>query len=114
MSGSQKTLRVFGILEIVSAALYVIEIVQGGSASSWVSVATSAVTAYFLLAAAKDASWIRPAWMITLVFLALSILEAIMAVTVSGDTTELYSAAIWAALNLIVFVAANNVKKQQG
>ena len=112
MSDNQKTLCVFGILEIVYAVLCVREVVQGDTAA-WVGAVIAVVTACLVLAAARDASWIRPAWMITLVFLALSILEAIMAVTVGGDTTELYSAAIWAALNLIVFVAANNVKKQQ-
>lgn len=114
MSGSQKTLRVFGILEIVSAALYVIEIVQGGSASSWVSVATSAVTAYFLLAAAKDASKIRPAWLLTLVALILSVLGTVLVFTAGGDTTALIASGVSIVLNLIVFVAANNVKKQQG
>ena len=113
MSGSQKTLRVFGILELVSAALYVIEIVQGGSAASWVSVATSAVTAYFLLAAVKDASKIRPAWLLTLVALILSVLGAVL-VFPGGDTTARIFSGITIVLNLIVFVAANNAKKQQG
>lgn len=113
MSGSQKILRVFGILEIVSAVLKVIEIVQGGSASSWVSVATSAVTAYFLLAAAKDASKIRPAWLLALVALILSVLGTVLVFTGGGNTAELIASGVAVVLNLIVFVAANNVKKQQ-
>ena len=54
MSKSQKVLKVFGILELVVAALGVVIALQGGGAMSWVSFGFSLVTAVALLQAAKD------------------------------------------------------------
>ena len=71
MSGSQKVLKVFGILELISGILGVIGALMGGaSAVSWTSAVVSLLAAYLLLTAAKDASKIGncqlscviPAW----------------------------------------------------
>ena len=53
MSGSQKTLRVFGIIEIISAVLNAVSAFQG-AATSWLTVASSLLAGYLLLAAAKN------------------------------------------------------------
>ena len=111
MSGSQRVLRVYGVLEIVSAVLAVIPALQG-AAVSWLSVASSLLAAYFLLAAAKDASKIKPAWAITLLGVILSVLGVVLVVTAGSGTEALVSEAVALVLNLIVFIAANNVKKQ--
>ena len=76
----------------------------------WLSVATSGISAYLLLVAAKDASKISDAWWILLVDLILSVAEVFFAL--GGGTSVIVSAGIAVVLNLIVFIAANNVKRQ--
>ena len=112
MSKSQKVLRVFGILEIVQAVLYAVEAVQGGSISGWINVVVSLLAAYLLLAAAKDASKAGGAWIILLVDVILSVLELVFALNGGADGTMIVSVGIAIVLNLIAFIAANNVKKQ--
>lgn len=113
MSGSQKVLKVFGILELISGILGVIGALMGGaSAVSWTSAVVSLLAAYLLLTAAKDASKIGGAWIFVLVGLILSIAELAFAVSGGGDKVTIIAAVIAIVLNLIVFLAANNVKKE--
>ena len=72
----------------------------------------SLLAAYLLLAAAKDASRIGGAWIFVLVSLILSIAELGFAVSGGGDAAALIAPIIAIVLNLIAFIAANNVKKQ--
>ena len=111
MSGSQKTLRVFGIIEIISAVLNAVSAFQG-AATSWLTVASSLLAGYLLLAAAKNPENIMPAWIITLVSLILSVLGTILVLTSGGDVGTIVGEAIALVLNLVAFIAANNVKKQ--
>ena len=113
MSNSQKVLKVFGILELLMAVFAVVNIVQGGGALSWVSVLISLLAAYLLFAAAKDASKIMGAWLIDLVDLVLSVLSLILALNATEDkVVRIVGSLIAIVLNLIVFIAANNVKRQ--
>ena len=114
MSESQKVLKVFAILEIVLAVIAVAGAVHAGGAASWGSAAFSVLTAVILFSAAKDASKIVAAWLITFVNLVLSVLELILALNSSAPDKEtlIIGAAVTIVLNLIVFIAANNVKKQ--
>ena len=109
MSKNQKILRIFGILEIVSAIIGAIAAIRGAGAVTWGTVAFSLITGLALLQAAKDASKIMGAWLLVLVSLVLSAAEILFALNGSGD---LISSIIATVLNLIAFVAANNVKKQ--
>ncbi len=112
MSKSQKVLRVFGILEIVMAVLGVVGIVLGGSVSAWTGVAVAAVSAYLLLAAAKDASKVMGAWVIVQVDLILAAIELVLAITDNKGTEVVVGSVVAIILSLIEFIAANNVKKQ--
>ena len=111
MSGSQKTLRVFGIIEIISAVLNAVSAFQG-AATSWLTVAASLLAGYLLLTAAKNPEKIMPAWIITLASLILSLLGLILVLTSGGDVGTIVGEAIALVLNLVAFIAANNVKKQ--
>jgi len=111
MSKSQKVLKAFGILELLSAILNVVTAIQSGGISPWASAVVSLLTAYLLFAAAKDASKIGGAWIVVLVGLILSALEFVLALN-GGSKDMLAAAGISVVLNLIVFIAANNVKKQ--
>lgn len=118
MSGSQKVLRVFGILELIGGVLGAVGAVSSafagvGAAVSWGSVIISFLAGYLLLAASKDASKVGGAWLIVLVDLVLSVLELLFAFN-SGKGASTAGAVIAIVLNLIVFIAANNVKKQAG
>ena len=112
MSGSQKVLKVFGILELLIAAFYVYLGIAGESVPSFVSAALYLLAGILLLAAAKDAKQAGGAWLITLVDLILSIAE--LGFGISGGAEGSFFIACGAAivLNLIAFIAANNVKKQ--
>lgn len=111
MSESQKLLRAFGILEFLSAVVNVVTAVQGGGISSWVSAVVSLLTAYLLFAAAKDAKKIGGAWVVVLLGLILSVLDLVLAI--SGGGGEMIGVAgLGVVLNFIVFIAADNVKKQ--
>ena len=112
MSNSQKVLRIFGILEILMAILAAVGAVMTGGIAAWLGVAVSLVTGYLLLLAAKDASKIGGAWLVTLVGLILNTLSLILALIGSGDKLQILSSIIAVALSLAVFIAANNVKKQ--
>lgn len=112
MSGSQKVLKVFGILELLMAIFAVVSAVQSGGVSPWLSVVVSLLAAYLLLAAAKDASKVMGAWLILLVDLVLSILELVFALSGGKGTMVIVASVIAIVLNLIAFIAANNVKKQ--
>lgn len=112
MSNSQKVLRVFGVLEIMMAILAAVGAVMTGGVAAWLGVAVSLVTGYLLLLAAKDASKISGAWLISLVGLILNALSLVLSLTGSGDKLQIVSGIIAVALSLAVFIAANNVKKQ--
>lgn len=112
MSNSQKVLRIFGILEILMAILAAVGAVLTGGIAAWLGVFVSLVTGYLLLLAAKDASKIGGAWLVTLVSLILNALSLILSLTGGGDKLQIVSGIIAVALSLAVFVAANNVKKQ--
>ena len=85
MSKNQKILRIFGILEIVSAIIGAIAAIRGAGAVTWGTVAFSLITGLALLQAAKDASKIMGAWLLVLVSLVLSAAEILFALNGSGD-----------------------------
>ena len=72
------------------------------------------ITAVALINAAKDPSKIMPAWVITLVNLVFSVLVMAGGYFIRDQigTVNLVSVGIALVLNLIVFLAANGVKKQ--
>ena len=109
MSNDQKTLRIFGILELVSFALYVFNALQGAG-MEWGNAAFALAAAVSLLQAAKDSSKIMPAWVITLGEVILSVLSIILALT--GDNDLILVEGITLVINLIAFIAANNIKKR--
>ena len=112
MSGNQKTLRVFGIIEIVLGFFNAYSAIWGGG--RWSTVCMNAITAIALLNASKDASKIMPAWIIALVNLIFSVLVLAGGYFIREQigTQNLVSVGIALVLNLIVFLAANGVKKQ--
>ena len=112
MSKSQKVLKIFGVLELLLAALGVVIALQGGGAVSWVSFGFSLVTAVALLQAAKDASKITGAWLLVLVALILSVADLVLALNGGADKVTIIGTVIAIILNLIAFIAAHNVKKQ--
>ena len=113
MSGSQKTLRVFGILELLLAIGGAVFAITSGEPISWLSVVASLLAAYLLLAAAKDARKAGGAWAITLLELILSILSTILSLSGGdADGAVIAGSAVAILVNLIAFIAANNVKKQ--
>lgn len=130
MSKRQKVLMVFGILQIIGAVSSVGIAILDGDPSSWVDVIIFGISAYLVLAAARDASKIMGAWIILLVVVirsALSLVRTIvgdgvlvianggvLAVTGGGNGIVIAIGAVDLALSLFAFIAANNVKKQAG
>lgn len=110
MSGSQKVLRVFGIVEILMAIFAVAGALMGGSLM-WGNAGFSLMAGIFLLEAARDARKVTGAWLILLVDLVLSVLELVFALQ-GGSGETVIGAGVAIVLNLIAFLAANNVKKQ--
>ena len=108
MSGNQRTLQIFGIIEIVLGFFNAFNAIWG--TGRWSAVGLNAITAVALINAAKDPSKIMPAWVITLVNLVFSVL--VMAGGYFIRDQILVSVGIALVLNLIVFLAANGVKKQ--
>lgn len=75
------------------------------------SPAVSLLTAYLLFAAAKDAKKIGGAWVVVLIAQILSVLQLVLAIAGSAD--EMIGVSVLSVvMNFIVFIAANNVKKQ--
>lgn len=113
MSKSQKVLKVFAVLELISGILGLAGRFLGeGGGSTVVSAVVSLLSAYLLFAAAKDASKIMGAWCITLLDLILSVFEVMFAFNGGADGPVMVGTALAIVLNLIAFLAANNVKKQ--
>ena len=113
MSGSQKALRVFGVLELLMAIGNAVVAITGDAPTYWVSAVASLLAAYLLFAAAKDARKAGGAWAITLLELILSILSTVFLFSEGGaEGTMIIGSAISILVNLIAFIAANNVKKQ--
>lgn len=112
MSGSQKVLKVFGVFELLIAVFYVILGISGGYPSAFVSAALYLLAGFLLFVAAKDATKAGGAWLITLIDLILSIFELVFAVTGGGDAGIFIGCGVAIVLNLIAFIAANNVKRQ--
>ena len=112
MSGNQRTLQVFGIIEIVLGFFNAFNAIWG--TGRWSAVGLNAITAVALINAAKDPSKIMPAWVITLVNLVFSVLVLAGGYFIRDQigTVNLVSVGIALVLNLIVFLAANGVKKQ--
>ena len=112
MSGSQKVLKVFGVLELLIGVYYVVLGISGEYAAAFVSAALYLLAGFLLLAAAKDATKAGGAWLITLVDLILSIADLGFALGGGADEIVFISACVAIVLNLIAFIAANNVKRQ--
>ena len=110
MSGNQKILQIFGTLEIISAVLNAIGFFMGMGTSLVLSAIVSALTAYLLLTAAKDATKIKPAWSILLLAVVLSAAEVFF--SLNDGASAIIGAVIPLALNCVAFIAANNIKKQ--
>ena len=102
MSGSQKVLKVFGIFELLIAVYYAYFGIVGENFAPFLSAGLYLLASILLIAASKDAKKAGGAWLITLIDLILSIAELGLA----------QSCGAAAVLNLIAFIAANNVKKQ--
>ena len=113
MSGSQKTLRVFGVLEIVDAALSLVFLIKGEQTASWSGAVIAFLAGIYLLQASKDASKIRPAWIISLIWLIYTALMFVLSIA-AGLGAYVLIMGTSLVLNVIVFAAANNVKKQTG
>ena len=86
--------------------------VAGENAASFVSAALYLLAGIVLLAAAKDAKKAGGAWLITLVDLILSVVELVFALSGGADGSTFIACIVAIVLNLIAFIAANNVKKQ--
>lgn len=112
MSGSQKVLKVFGVFELLIAAYYVFLGIMGENVAAFVSAALYLLAAILLFMAAKDATKAGGAWLITLVDLILSIVEGVFAMSGGADGSFFIGCGIAIVLNLIAFIAANNVKRQ--
>ena len=112
MSGSQKVLKVFSIFEVLIAAYYVYLGIAGETITSFVSAALYLVAAFLLFVAAKDATKAGGAWLITIVDLVLSIAELGLALIGGADASVFIACGVAIVLNLIAFIAANNVKRQ--
>lgn len=112
MSGSQKLLKVFGVLELLIAVYYAVMGLMGGSIPSLISAVLYLLAGILLLAAAKDAKKAGGAWLITLVDLILSVAEFGFALSGGADAATFLGCIVAIILNLIAFIAANNVKKQ--
>ena len=125
MSKNQTTLMVFAVLELIGALVSLRSAIQSGGLFPWLSVVVSLLTAYLLYAAAKDASKIMGAWIILLVNLILNALQLLLtlvgvgaAAGGVGDSGTLVGAGVMVlivygviiALNIVAFVAANNIK----
>ena len=112
MSKSQKVLKIFGVLELLIAAYYVFLGITGDSIASFISAVLYLLAGILLLAAAKDATKANGAWLITLVDLILSIVELVMALGGDADGSFFVGCVVAVVLNLVAFIAANNVKRQ--
>lgn len=126
MSKNQKALMVFAVLELIGAVISVRSAIQSGGIFPWLSVVVYLLTAYLLYAAAKDTSRIMGAWIILLVNLILNALQLLLTLVGVGaasgsveDSSTLVGAGVMVlvvygvilALNVVAFVAANNIKK---
>ena len=112
MSKSQKVLKVFGVFELLIAVLYAVLGIIGEDIPSFVSAVLYLLAAILLFMAAKDAAKAGGAWLITLVDLVISIADLVFALIGDGDAGVFIASIVAIVLNLIAFIAANNVKKQ--
>lgn len=112
MSGSQKVLKVFGVLELLLAVYYAFLGIAGENAVPFVSAALSLLACILLFAAAKDAKKAGGAWLIILVDLILSIAELGFSLSGGADGITFIGCIVAIILNFVAFIAANNVKRQ--
>lgn len=111
MTKDQKILQLLGIIEFVSAMVNLLNAVQGSEPFLWVRVAGSLLSAFILLAAVKNLKMIRAAWFI--IMLDVVFCAAELYIVRNGSTAGIITAVGAIVLNIIAFIAANNIKKQQ-
>ena len=88
-----------------------------GGLAVLISSVLSIVEGYFSVKASKDSSKIMPAWVFALIGIILSIVGAVSTFTsqtAPKDVSTVVSIIIGVLIHLLIFVAANNIKKSAG
>ena len=88
-----------------------------GGLAVLISSVLSIVEGYFSIKASKDSSKIMPAWVFALIGIILSIVGAISTFTsqtATKDVSTIVGIVIGVLIHLLIFVAANNIKKSAG
>lgn len=136
---SKKILKIMGILCIIFGAITIISaallLVGGKAAVASGQVAASAddlraltigsvfaliaglvtfLQGIFSTRAAKDFSKIQPAWIFAVIGLVVSVIDAAYGIVKNTSGNTIVTAAISIALSVLVFAAANNIKKSVG
>ena len=120
MSGSQKVLRFFGILDIVmsivASAALITGVVPGGIGSYIVNILLAVLGGVLFLVASCDASRYFGAWLIALIQLIMNAAVAgLLVFGIIGGVAVLENMGmviIALAVNIFVFTAADNLRKQ--
>ena len=94
------------------AVCYVVLGIAGADIASFVCAVLYLLAAILLFMAAKDAEKAGGAWLITLVDLIFSIADLGFGIAGDADGITFMACGVAIVLNLIAFIAANNVKKQ--
>ena len=135
LATSQKVVRIFGIIDIVVGVLVLVGGVGmfglGGAGAAvgdlndknvvlgagilmllgiimLVSGIASILEGVFSLRAAKDASKVKPLWVLSIINIVLSVINLIG--SFSNDGTSIFSGIISLAINAVIFYLANNIK----
>ena len=112
MEKSLNILKVFGFLELGIGIISGAMALMGSDWTAWMNVAAEFLTAYLLLSAAKaPVKYIDSAWAVTLLAFLLSLLD-LRLLRGEVDTLTLVAFPLIAVLNLVVFLAANKVKRE--
>jgi len=137
LAKSQKIVKVLGILDIISAVLYIIgavgsfAVAGGGAAAEDIATNTDLQTGVgvfivlgilalaagvvdllegiFALRAAKDASKVKPLWIFAIIGVVLGVMALIATITNGGE--NVLSDVFSLALSCFTFYLANNIKK---
>ena len=125
---SSKILKIFGILSIIGGILGIIlgilALLGGGLVATddaetgglvivagivlIVSAIVSLIEGIFAVRAAKDHSKINPAWVLALISLIMGAISAVVSLSNGGSVTSSIPSILF---SILVFVAANNIKK---
>ena len=123
---------IFGILSVISAALLMVggkaaiasgeldvpadamRLITFGCIFGIVAGLVTFLQGIFSTRAAKDFSKIQPAWIFAIIGLATSVIDAVYGVINNTSGSTIATAAISIALSVLVFAAANTIKKSVG